>query len=306
MHKISGRWKLGFALSLTASALWGLIPIVIKATLNHVDVATMNWYRIVTGALVLGLFFFLRGGLQLQNWKKPSTALLIIIAIVGMLGNYTAYSLGLNLIPAGGAQVLMQLAGILVLLAGLTLFKERFNHKQWLGLFIFLIGLGLFFNLRIAELVNGTREYLTGAMWILYAAVSWTCYAVVQKLLLREMGSQEILLLIYISGSILFLPSASPTMIFEISGEGLALLITVSLMTVLTFGVFSESLVHWEMSKASIVASTVPLLTFGFVALVNSFIPGYSPEEPMNNWSWAGVILVVVGCSMTALTKIRP
>ena len=192
-HITSGRWQLGLALSLSATIMWGLMPVVIKATLNHVDIVTMNWFRITTGVVLLSVWFSLRGGIRFNQWKRPATALLIVVAIAGMLGNYIFYSAGLNRITAGAAQVLIQLAGLLILLSGLTLFRERFNRWQWLGMAIFLLGLGLFFNLRIGEMANdlGDRDYLIGAGLVLLAATLWACYAIAQKLLLRDLGSQE-------------------------------------------------------------------------------------------------------------------
>lgn len=304
-HLTSGRWKLGLTLSLSASLMWGLMPVVIKATLNHVDLITMNWYRITTGAVLLTLLFWFKGGIRFHQWRKPATAALIVVAITGMLGNYVFYSAGLDRITAGAAQVLIQLAGLLILLSGLTLFKERFNRWQWLGMAVFLVGLGLFFNLRIAGIRSdlGDPEFLAGAGLVLLAATLWTGYAVAQKLLLRELGSQEILLMIYITGSLLFLPKADPSVITELSLEGIFLLALVSLITVATFACYSESLVHWEVSRASVVASSVPLFTFAFVALINAFIPGYSPVEPMNSLSWLGVVLVVIGTGLTALSR---
>ena len=304
-HLTSGRWQLGLTLSLSAAMMWGLMPVVIKATLNHVDVVTMNWFRITTGVILLGLLFALKGGIRFHRWKKPATLGLIALAMVGMLGNYIFYSAGLNKITAGAAQVLIQLAGLLILLSGLTLFGERFNRWQWLGMAIFLVGLGLFFNLRLSAIANdlGDRDYLIGAGLVLLAATLWTGYAIAQKLLLRELGSQEILLMIYVTGSVLFFPGANISVITDLSGEGLFLLALISLITVATFAAYSESLVHWEVSRASVVASLVPLFTLGFVALVNVFLPGYSPVEPMNGLSWVGVCLVVIGTGLTALSR---
>lgn len=304
MHTTTGRWKLGFALTFTTTILWGLLPIVMKAALEHIDVVTMNWVRITFGFIMMSAIYGFRGGLSVKKWQQPKIAIMLIIAIVGMLGNYLTYTTGLKYVTAGASQVLIQLAGILVLLSGLTFFKERFNAVQWLGLVIFFIGMGMFFNLRLIELADGFNDYALGALWIFAASVLWTNYAVFQKILLNYLGSQEILFLIYVVGTIAFLPLAEPTALLTIGWEGWIPLAAASLITVLTFATFSESLVHWEVSKASIVASLVPINTLLFVSIINSFIPDYSPQEPMNLLSWIGIFLVVGGVGMTSFSNI--
>ena len=155
MHKTTGQWKLGLALSLATALLWGILPIALKLLLDemekaHPDVYSITWFRFLTAALILGAF-------QARRRQLPGLAqiarggwLLTGIAILGLAGNYLFYLLGLNFITPGAAQIVIQLAPMLLLLGGLLVFRERFAASQWLGFCVLLAGILLFFNHRLA------------------------------------------------------------------------------------------------------------------------------------------------------------
>ena len=42
----SNHWRLGFTLSLTTAALWGLLPIALKVVLESMDAYTIVWWRL--------------------------------------------------------------------------------------------------------------------------------------------------------------------------------------------------------------------------------------------------------------------
>ena len=75
-----------------------------------------------------------------------------LIAGLLLTGNYGFYILGLEKTSAEATQVMIQLAPMLLLLAGLWLFKEQFTRTQWLGFIGFSLGLILFFELDSEDL----------------------------------------------------------------------------------------------------------------------------------------------------------
>ena len=50
MHQTTGRWRLGLLLSLATVSMWGVLPIVLKLLLAHMDAATITWYRFLIAA----------------------------------------------------------------------------------------------------------------------------------------------------------------------------------------------------------------------------------------------------------------
>jgi hypothetical protein len=66
--------------------------------------------------------------------------------------------------------------------------------------------------------------------------------------------------LIYIAGTLCFLPASSPNQIQQLDGLGLILLAFASLNTIIAYGSFGIAMTHWEASRASAVITIAPLL----------------------------------------------
>ena len=63
MNTDTGRWQLGFTMSLTTAVLWGFLPIALKVALTGMDVYTITWWRFAVSMLALGAFLAWRGQL---------------------------------------------------------------------------------------------------------------------------------------------------------------------------------------------------------------------------------------------------
>jgi drug/metabolite transporter (DMT)-like permease len=304
MHTTSGRWQLGLFLSLVTAVLWGLLPIALKGLLKYTDATTITWLRFVIAALVLGSFLYWKNRLpDLRKLKNKSLLLLAVIVIAGLLGNYIMYMFGLELTTPGGAQVMIQSAPMLLLIGGLILFKESFSAKQWLGLLTFCTGLALFFNQRFDEFIHANSDYSWGIFLIFIAGVLWAAYALAQKQMLKHYPSEEIMIMVYVMGAIVFLPGSEPIVIMELDALGWALLIFCGANTLVAYGAFAEALDHWEASRVSATLAITPLLTLLFMQITNWLFPSYIQPEPLNSLSIIGALLVVTGSGITALSK---
>ncbi|WMS88650.1 DMT family transporter [Pleionea litopenaei] len=291
-------------MSLLTAVLWGLLPIALKGLLVYLDALTITWLRFVIAAVVLGAFLTYKNRLpSLNKLHSRGTSLLTIVVIVGLLGNYILYMLGLDKITPGGAQVMIQSAPMLLLIGSLILFKESFHFKQWFGLIIFCCGLLLFFNQRFAELINPENQYTIGILLIFIAGVLWAGYALAQKQLLKSFKSDEIMIMVYLAGSLVFLPLASASPVLQLDLLGWLLLLFCGANTLVAYGAFAEALDHWEASRVSATLALTPLLTLGFMQLTELFFPNYLEPEPLNALSFIGAGLVVVGSAFTALSK---
>jgi drug/metabolite transporter (DMT)-like permease len=301
-HTLTGRWRLGLSLSLSTAFLWGVLPMALKHLLRSLGPLTITWLRFLAALIILGLWLRLRGGLPDPRLLRGRTAALVILGIVGLVGNYVTYLVAMDSLTAAGAQTLIQLAPMLLLLGSVWLFKEPFGRWQWLGFAAFVVGLALFFNQRIALLAEQPR-FLTGFLWILVSSVTWAGYALAQKQLLKAYTSPAILVLIYLAASILLLPLARLEPRLPLDGLGYALLAFCCVNTVLAYGAFAEALVHWEASRVSAALAVTPLVTI-FASQVMAWIaPGSVQIEPLNALSYAGAALVVTGSMVCALLR---
>lgn len=301
MHTTSGRWRLGLALALTTAVCWGLLPIALKLTLTGMDAWTLTWYRFTTAAVVLGAFLAWRRRLPLRSPLTRRGWWLYAVALLCLVANYVGYLASLNLTSPTVAQVLIQLAPVLLLFGGLVVFHERFAPLQWVGFAMLLAGLAVFFHDRLAEVFAiGTRLGL-GVVVMLFAALAWAAYALAQKQLLTQLASEQVLFLVYLGAVPLLLPPAHLAQVLALDGLQLGMLAFCCANTVIAYGCFAEALEHWEVSRVSAVVTLAPIVTVLGVQAAAWLWPHAAPAEALSEWNILGAALVVAGSMTTAL-----
>jgi drug/metabolite transporter (DMT)-like permease len=298
LHQASGRWKLGLLLALVTAACWATLPVALKLTLEQVDPYTLTWFRFLLAAGVMLAWLAARGGLGGFATLDGKRWGWLALAALCLIGNYVFYLLGVQWTTPGNAQLLIQLAPLLVALGGIFIFRERFNGWQWAGLVVLFGGLALFFS---EQLGVGAAGYAFGSGLVVFAAVVWAVYALLQKQLLLRLSSQAILLFIYLCASVLLLPLAQPSSLLELDALHAGLLLFCALNTLVAYGAFAEALAHWEASRVSAILATTPLLCLGAVAAVHSLWPASIAPERVGLVGYVGAALVVLGSALTSL-----
>jgi len=304
IHTTSGRSAYGFCLVLLACVIWGLFPIAAKGITSQLDPHTINFYRFAIAGLMLLPFLIARGALpRLADKGSARYNLRLIACALLLIINYFLYIIGVGHITPSATQILIQFSTVMLLLAGVFFFGEQLSRRQWLGCLIFLGGLAVFFYPRIIIMLDGFNDYTLGMGLISLAAICWTGYAVLQKQLLLHFTSSQIMLMVYLFGTLVFLPLAQPLSIFQLDTPGLLLLLFCGTSTLVGSGSFSEAMAHIEASKASAMLSTLPVFTILFMWCL-SFIPGFAiTPEPLTSTTLSGAALVVFGALMVALKK---
>lgn len=298
---MSSNWKLGLGFSLVTAVMWGGLPISLKVVLGEMDSITVTWFRFSLSAAIAMAWYGRRSFPALKRLLGPPLWPLTLVAIAGLLSNYIFYLVGLDHTTAGAAQILIQLAPLMLLVGSVWLFREPFSAIQWLGVAAVITGLSLFFHHRLRDLAGQDESYLLGLLLILLAAATWACYGLAQKRLLRQVNSNDLLLLIYLAGTLCFLPAASPGQVGGLDSLGLIMLGFASLNTIIAYGSFGLAMTHWEASRVSAVITLAPLLTLLFVNSTNLLYPGFVQAEPMDWMNWLGAVLVVGGSVLAAL-----
>lgn len=301
LHRTSGRRGLGFALASVTMLLWGTLPLALEIVLRGLDAATTVWVRFLFAAAVLGAALAWRRRLGALARLGRRGWLQLAVATLFLALNYFAYLVGLDLTNAASAQVLLQLAPLLLALGGIVVFREVFTRLQWLGFAILVAGLGVFFLEQLRGLVADADRYLRGSAVLVCAAVTWAIYGLFQKQLLGRLSSQQIMVGIYTGCALGFLPFAEPAAVAALAPEELAALAFCALNTVLAYGAFSEALAHWEASRVSSVLALTPLATLGFILLGSRLFPALVEPEPISATSLAGAAVVVTGSLLASL-----
>ncbi|MBZ9610871.1 DMT family transporter [Rheinheimera maricola] len=302
MHTTTGNSLFGLLLALTTAVLWGMLPIALKILLDVMSANAITAIRFLAAAVIVGIWLAARAKLPAATvLRLPKVAWLMVIAVVGLLSNYIMYLSGLNFLSAETGQVVIQLAPFLMMLGGVVIFKERLLLWQKVGALLLVTGLLLFFNERLVQLVLQAGNETLGVLLIIAAAVTWAAYALAQKQLLVHYSSKQIMYLLYVAGTVAFIPVSDFTPLLTMSQLHWALLIFCCLNTVVAYGAFAEALHHWEASKVSAVLAVTPLFTILFANIVGWLFPAYLAPQQLNVWSWLGAILVVLGSALTAL-----
>ncbi len=299
LHQTSGRWRYGLLLALITAGCWATLPVALKVSLEQVDAITLTWFRFLVAAVLMGAWLAWRGS-PLAPYRSLGTKHRWMLAFAGLmlLGNYVFYLLGVQHTTPANAQLLIQLAPLLMALGGIVVFKERFQWGQWLGLGLIVSGLLLFFD----EQRQGHGDgYVHGALLVVLAAVVWAMYALIQKQLLVRLSSPAILWAIYVLSALVLWPFASPSVLLKVDGLHAALLAYCALNTLVAYGAFAEALAHWEASRVSAILAMTPVLCVASVAAVHALWPTLIASERIGLAGWIGAGLVVAGSAAASL-----
>lgn len=298
----AAHWRAGFLFALATAGLWGTLPIALKKLLGDMEAQTVVWYRFGSAALFLAAVLRLRGPILLpapdvRRWP------LLAVAVLGFSVNNLTFMLGLEHISPTAAQVMIQLAPLLVVASGVLLLGESFGGLQYIGAPMLAGGILLFFHDRLGELVRGGSSTAAGIALIGVAAITWAAFAVAQKKLLHAYGSVRLMLLIYGAGALLLSPLARPADAFRLEGWQSLVLFYACLTTVLGYGLFSEALKRWEASRVGAVVAVTPLFTWALTQLGARVFPADIAAEAADGWSMLGGIGVVCGSALAALGR---
>lgn len=303
MHQSSGRWRLGLLLSLLTALLWGILPIALAVTLQVLDVYTVTWFRLLVSFSLLLIYLGVRGKLPTLAQLRGSSWKLLAIAIIFLASNYVLFLQGLALTSPANAEVIIQLAPVLLGFGGLVIFNERYTLRQWFGVSVLIFGFLLFFNEQLNNLITARGTYLLGTGLTVLGAIAWAIYALAQKQLLQSLSSASIMLIIYGACALLFTPFAHPKIIITLDLLHGGMLFFCALNTLIAYGAFAEALQHWEASRVSAVLAVAPIVTLISVEIVSLIASSLIAPERLTFIGIIGAILVVSGCVAIALGK---
>ncbi|PCI75807.1 MAG: EamA family transporter [SAR86 cluster bacterium] len=304
MHNPKIRHTAGFFLSLIAAMLWGMLPVALKELLSGMDAITIVWYRFFVAGVVLFAWLAVQRKLPQVLQQTAPIKWFLLIAAIGLCINYFLFSYSLNFVNGETSEAVIQLTTLFLILGGVFVYKEPFFAVQKFGTLLIMLGLLLFFNDRLSGLLNLENRETIGVIIVVFAAITWTVYALLQKQLLNSFSSVQILFLIYAFSIVVLLPFISPLSLFELTEVQFYLLLFCCLNTIIAYGCFAEALNCWDASKVSAVLALAPLFTIGSLKLVVFLQPDYAFSDRLSMLSLLGALLLVVGSALTALMPV--
>lgn len=294
--------KIGFILAMLTAILWGAVPIAMKYAMVSIDAYTVVWYRFLISAI--GLTVWLAYKQQFPNFqifKKPRCIIMLIIAGLGLMGNFVLFASGVKYLSPTTSQVVAQLGIVIFMIASAIVFKEHLKASQIIGIIILLIGLGLFFNKSIIELFTNISQYGKGVWLGVLAAIAWAIYALAQKVLLSKLRAEQLLWLLYIMCSIGIIPITTPSEIFNADTGQLFALIFCGINTIVSYGALVAAMERWQAAQVSAVTTLTPLFALIFSDLFALLWPEKFAMQYLNIWGYIGALAVICGAMFATI-----
>lgn len=195
----------------------------------------MVWYRFLMAGMGLLLLLAPRRQLPpLRLFFRWRWLILLAVATAGLLGNFVFFGTSLQYLNPSASQVIGQLSPVGMMLASVVILKERMRITQLIG------GLLMFFNSSLREIFTRLTANTLGVIFGCCAAMVWVSYGVAQKVLLRRLASQQILLLLYILCTIALTVVAKPLTLLQLTGGQLACLLFCGLNTLVGYGALAD------------------------------------------------------------------
>lgn len=283
-----------------------MLPIALASVLQTMEPVTLTWLRFLTAAAMLGAVLALTRRLPNLGKLDRGDWILLGVALFGLAGNFVTFVVALTYVSPTVNQIVTQLSPLLMMLGAMAFFHERFAARQWVGFGLLLVGLPLFFNRRLPELMHLDSGLGRGVALLVFASIIWAVYGLCQKKLLRRMQSQQVLVLLYAGSAIVLFPGAHPSQLAELSTLQWWLLAFCCVNTVVAYGAFAESLAHWDASRVGAVLALTPLFTMIAMWILEHAAPGLVRPEQLNVASLAGAGVVVGGSMLVALGGAKP
>jgi drug/metabolite transporter (DMT)-like permease len=292
-------------MALLTAFMWGVLPVVFTLLRGGPDVMAVTWIRFLFSAVVVGIFLWQRKQLPaLGSWQRRDW-LMLFFAVFFLAGNFILYLMGLELISPEATVVLIQLAPFILMFGSVFIYGENFALVEWVGAGVLFVGLVLFFNERVALLLQAFTSETLGIVYILLAAVSWGIYGLMQKPLLRKVGSVQLTLLMYAGGALMLTPVSHAASLLRMTTLQSGAVLFGCLNMVVGYGAFTEALRVWEGAKVSTVIAIAPVITIVCMHMAVTLWPDYFTGSDLNFWAYVGAALVVGGSMLAALGKRR-
>lgn len=301
MNNQASNWKIGLSLSILVVFFWATLPVALDISLKALDAWTLTWLRLCVAATFTLVIIFISGSwkgyknLSIKNW------LWLLLAGSMLIINYIGFLIGLEKTTPANAQVLIQLAPLLMILGGVVVFKESFSFKQQIGTLLLFIGLGLFFKDQIGTIL--TSQYSSGVLILVFAAITWATYALIQKKLYEVLSPQAILAGIYLLATLVLLPMAKIDSISTVDPKYWKAIAYACINTVGAYGAFAQAIKYWQASKVGLVLAMVPVFTLLFINLMSSMYPELVKTEQIHTLGIIGIVLIVSGSMIASIGK---
>ena len=291
----------GIMYAASAALMWGFLAITLKVALDYAPPVTIVWMRFVIAFIVLVVVLYIRQPAALSVLRKPPW--LGIVAALGLTFNYIGYVTGLDLTTPSNAQVVIQIAPLLLALVGLVIYRERLSPIQTTGFIVAIAGFAVFYRDQIKNLLGSAEAYQSGILWVIAAALAWVLFAALQKKLIAKYHAQGLNALIYLVPVLLIWPLVDFQVIMGFSWKLWALMIFLGLNTLLAYGAIAEAFRYIPANKVGIIIIVNPLITIVTMSFLAYLEVSWIQPERISMLGIVGAFMILIGVTLSVLKK---
>ena len=282
-------------------SLWGVLPIFLKLALDYYSAGTIVWFRFAFSFLILFWFLFLfRSGCEVL-FNPP---LIGVLGGLALAANYFGMTQGIHFSGPSNAAIIIQLAPVFLVIAGVVLFRETIRLRQLVGIIIAMSGFYLFYLDRVRNAAYNLNYSIANG-WIVFAAVVWVFYMICQKKLSIKYSAQTLNLLIYFVAMVALVPLVEWGEFCEGEITGWLLLIILGLNTLLAYGALAEAVECIPLSIISILITLNPLITLSGMWMLTTLGVEALPAENIRWYGYLGGIVAVSGVVLVVTTQYK-
>jgi len=274
--------------------LWGILAIGLKIATKAVPPVTITWFRFVLAFVVLSVYYLIFDRDKLSILKKPS--FIAIIAGIALGANYIGFIVGVHLTSPTISQIFIQVGPVMLAVAGVFLFKERFTLRQIFGLILVTGGLLIFYNETLSTIVAEKAGKLkSGIFWLLFAGFTWTIYAILQKKEVKKFDPMQLNLLIFGVPALLLTPAADFNSFTTLNVNQWLLMAYLGLNTFFAYGALAFAFKYTEANKVSVILILNPVITFVVMAYLSHIRVSWIEPETYTLCTIIGAIMALAG-----------
>jgi len=295
MNNSNYNFKLGLIFATTTVFFWGMLPIALKLAADFIDPVTLTWFRFFVAFLISIILQKLSGNLaQFKSLLRLDWLKLTAAACFSMI-NYISFVYCLDYLSPGPAQLNFQTAPFFLAFGGMLFFKERINALQMSCFATLALGMMLFFQPHLSFTSTDDSQVWMGVLLVQFSALSWACYALIQKSLLAKLSPGNVLLYIYGSGIVIMAPMSDFNYFASMSTGQWSVAVFCAINTLVAYGCFAQAMKYWPTAQVGITVALTPIFSFSFTALVVSlgWWQGLISANPINLLGTIGIVLVV-------------